>query len=210
MAARAATVVLVDIDARAIGAARRREPLTLRRRIETLPFDITDGAADAIVQAAAQERVPEPPLVPESPLPGSPYDLVIGDLLYSQLLYPALVDVGVSARTRAAILDRYAPMLVRGVVSRMQTSAKASRVLHLHDALAWGSGVEQPFQLQDVISQGMTDTRAALEMQHRGAGPHECDPQAALRSLGIPIQNTALWCWPFGGSVDYLVTAILT
>ncbi|MGI8862847.1 MAG: hypothetical protein ACR2JH_00365 [Solirubrobacteraceae bacterium] len=61
--------------------------------------DVTTGAAHAIIHAAARGQVPEPVLVTEAPLPGAPYDLVIGDPLYSQLLYPAMMDLGIQTRS---------------------------------------------------------------------------------------------------------------
>jgi hypothetical protein len=96
------------------GAAGRRYPRTLRRRIAVIEHDVTDGAADAVIAAAARGEVPERAQVPEAPLPGAPYDLVVADLLYSQLLYPAMLDLRVPERRRRCFLERYAPTLVRG------------------------------------------------------------------------------------------------
>jgi hypothetical protein len=144
----------------------------------------------------------------EDPLPGAPYDLVIGDLLYSQLLYPALLDLGVDTEHRAAILARHAPALTRAVAARFHASAP--RVVHLHDPLAWWDGHEQPVALEEILALTAVDgPDAALSLTARGLGPHESDPRAALADLGFSPAATALWRWPFSAGVDYLVCATL-
>lgn len=116
-------MTLIDIDHRAPRRARRRLPPALRRTVGVVGHDVTGGAADAVLRAAACGQIPDPVLVPEAPLPGAPYNLVIGDLLYSQLLYPAMLDLGVPDPRRRSVLDRYGPALVRGVVARLHASA---------------------------------------------------------------------------------------
>ena len=103
IAERAREIALIDLDEPAIRAARRRQPRGRRRRITTIEHDITHGAADQIAAAAARGTVPDAPVVPEAPLPGAPYDLVIGDLFYSQLLYPALIDLNIRRRTQSGV-----------------------------------------------------------------------------------------------------------
>jgi hypothetical protein len=210
LASRATEVVLIDIDAPAARAGRRREPRRLRRRIGVIEHDITAGAADAIAAAAARGDVPNPPPVPEAPLPGAPYDLVIGDLLYSQLLYPALLDLDVLEARRRAILARYAPPLTRGVVARLHASAPYGHVLHIHDPLAWWPGHPQPITLAPILGAARSDPVAALRLAARGRGPHESDPRHALAAFRIPIRATALWRWPFAPGVDYLACATLS
>ena len=68
-----------------------------------IEHDITHGVADRIAIAAAHAQVPPAATITEAPLRGAPYDLVIGDLLYSQLLYPALVDLDVPAARTARV-----------------------------------------------------------------------------------------------------------
>jgi hypothetical protein len=126
---RAGEVALIDLDRPAIRAARRHVPRGRRRRITVIEHDITQGAADAIAVAAANGEVPELPVFPEAPLPGALYDLVIGDLFSSQLLYPALVDLDVPAARTTAFLDRYAPVLTRMVVARLQQDPAAALTL---------------------------------------------------------------------------------
>ena len=210
IAERAGEVALIDLDEPAIRAARRRQPRRPRRRITTIEHDITHGAADEIAAAAARGTVPDAPVVPEAPLPGAPYDLVIGDLFYSQLLYPALVDLGIPAARSEAFVRRYAPVLTRAVVARLEISAPHGTVVHIHDPIAWWPGHPQHVTLELILQVAESDPAAALTLAVRGTGPRHSDPRAALRELSIPIHGTALWRWPFAPSVDYLACATIT
>jgi hypothetical protein len=206
IAGRAGSVALIDLDGKAVRGARQRTPRRLRRRIETVGHDVTGGAADRVAIAALRGEVPERSTVTEAPLPGAPYDLAIGDLLYSQLLYPALLDLGVEERRRDAFLGHYAPGLTRSVVARLHVSAPL--VVHVHDPLAWWPGHGQPVELGRILrlAEG-DDTSVALSAVARGSGPVESDPRVALRSFGIEPTRTALWRWPFAPGVDYLACA---
>ena len=172
-----------------------------------IEHDLTDGAADAVARAAALGAVPDPLEVRESPLPGGPYDLVVGDLLYSQLLYPALLDLGVPAARRRAFLQRYGDRLTRAVVARLHTSAPNRPVVHLHDPLAWSPGHRQTVSLRDILALAQRDPAAALRLAAEGEGPRECDPRCALARFRIPIHRTEMWRWAFAGDTDYLVCA---
>jgi hypothetical protein len=208
IARRAGSVALIDLDARAARSARRRLPWRLRRRVEVVGHDATGGAADRIVLAAVQGEAPGEVAAPVSPLPGAPYDLAIGDLLYSQLLYPALVDLEVPEERRAEVLRRHALTLTRATVARLHASAPT--VVHVHDPLAWWEGHEQPADLDGILRLAeVGDLDAALAAVARGVGPTESDPRAALRFLGLAARATALWRWPFAQGVDYLVCATL-
>lgn len=208
IARRAASVTLIDLDGPAARSARRRLPWRRRRRVEVIGHDVTGGAADRIVLAAAAGAPAEEASAPEGPLPGAPYDLAIGDLLYSQLLYPALVDLEVPEERRSEVLRRHAPSLTRALVTRLHASAPT--VVHVDDPLAWWDGREQPVAIAEIL--GLADAGdidGALALVARGIGPTESDPRAALRSLDIPIRATALWRWPFARGVDYLACATL-
>lgn len=205
LADRGARVALIDIDRRAIATARRRQPRAVRSRLSVVEHDITDGVADQVVTAAIRARVPATPTVPETPLPGAPYDLVVGDLFYSQLLYPALLDHGVPERRRRAFLDAYGPRIVRGVIARLHASSPV--VVHLHDPLGWWAEHEQPFTLDRILGLARTDVERALAAIRDGCGPADADPRAALDHFGIPILGTQLWRWPFCSGTDYLVCA---
>jgi hypothetical protein len=209
IAARAGSVALIDLDPKAAGVGRRRVPWRLRRRVEVVRHDATAGLADRIVLAAARGEDPGEMKAPDSPLPGAPYDLAIGDLLYSQLLYPALLDFEVPEERRTELLGRYAPLLTRVAVARLHASAPT--VVHVHDPLSWYEGHEQPVALDRILglAEGR-ETDAALAEIARGLGPIESDPRRALEALGIEPGATALWRWPFTEGVDYLACATLS
>ncbi|HWH19223.1 MAG TPA: hypothetical protein VN671_01720 [Solirubrobacterales bacterium] len=169
------------------------------------------ASADAQRSASAAADLPHLAAEPDGegrPLPGAPYDLVIGDLFYSQLLYPALVDLGVDPDRSAETLVRHAPGLTRAVVARLHASAPL--VVHIHDPIAWWDGHEQPVALGEILASAAGEgTDAALDLVARGVGPHESDPRAALADLDLTPTATALWRWPFAPGVDYLACATL-
>ncbi len=206
LARRAAHVALFDLDAHAARSARRSEPLRLRRRIAVVELDITAGAADAIA-AAARDRAPAPPAGGAAALPGGPYDLVIGDLLYPQLLYRALRDLAIPEPRQRAFLARYGPALTDLVAARLHASAPRGHVTHLHDMLGWWPGHRQPLGAAELLERGAADPHAALAAAGHCSGPHDTDPRAALRRLGRAPEATALWAWPFSADVTYLVCA---
>jgi hypothetical protein len=200
---------LIDVDPRASRTARRRQPRRIRGRINVIEHDVTHGAADQIAIAAAQGEVPVAPLIPESPLPDAPYDLVIGDLLYSQLLYPALCDLDVASVRTTAVLARYSPSLTRSVVARLHSSAPHGRVVHIHDPVGWWPGHSQPFTLAQTLAIAEVHPDAAVRLARRAAGPHHSDPRSALTAFGIPVRATSFWRWPFASDVDYLACATI-
>ena len=208
LARRARRVALLDLDSHAVRSARRREPLGLRRRISVIEFDVTDGAADAIAAAAAAAfGFPALADRPATPIPGVPYDLVVGDLLYSQLLYPALQDLGVPDARRRTLLARYSPVLTEFVVARLHASSPNGTVTHPHDMLGWWPGHHQRISADALLRRVAADTSAAVALARGGLGPHECDPRSALQRLGYAPHATALWSWPFNRDVTYLVCA---
>jgi hypothetical protein len=93
LAERAGRVDLLDVDPDAPRYARSRLPRALRRRIATRPLDVTTGAADRITRAARDATTPVRPTPPITPVGPLAYDVIVGDLLYSQLLAPALGDL---------------------------------------------------------------------------------------------------------------------
>jgi hypothetical protein len=207
IAGRAGSVTLIDLDPRAAQGARRRLGRAERPKVDVIGHDITEGAADAIVLGAlGGEEVDVP--ASTAALPGAPYDLVIGDLFYSQLLYPALLDIGADADRRAEALSRHAPALTRAAVARLHDSAP--RVVHVHDPIAWWDGHEQPVALVEILAAAAAEgPDAALDLSARGIGPHESDPRSALANLDLTPTATALWLWPFAPGVDYLACASL-
>ena len=214
---RARAVALIDIDPRAAEGARRRLPRAARRRVKVIGHDVTAGRADAIVHTALPSavdpthpyrRLGRPRSEPADPLPGAPYDLVIGDLFYSQLLYPALLDLGVDGDRIDEVIAAHAPSLTVAAVARLHASAPL--VVHVHDPLAWWDGHEQLVSLEEILDLASTDgPEAALALVAHGIGPCESDPRATLAELGLTTSATALWRWPFTAGVDYLACATL-
>ena len=210
LARRAGALVLLDVDPAAARAARRHVSLRRRRRVAVVAHDVTLGAADAVVSDVRRRREPRPRRPATDPLPGAPYDVVVGDLFYSQLLYPALLDAEVAeARIRAALVA-CAPALTRAAVARMHASAPDGVVVHVHDPIAWWDGHPQPVTLAEVLAAAARDPEAAVAVAARGRGPRESDPRAALRALGLPVAATAVWHWPFLDGVDYVVAATVS
>jgi hypothetical protein len=218
IAQRPGSVTLIDLDPLAARRARQRLGRAERAKVDVVGHDVTEGAADAIVLAALADDAPReaahlPHLAPGPdgegrPLPGAPYDLVIGDLFYSQLLYPALVDLGVDPDRGAETLVRHAPPLTRAVVTRLHASGP--RVVHVHDPIAWWDGHGQSVALEEILDVNAGQgPEAALVIAARGVGPYESDPRAALADLGLSPTTTALWRWPFAPGVDYLACATL-
>ncbi len=201
-----------DADRAALAALRDEEDAAAGRVAKKVA---PDGAANPGSRGYRGERGrpgsgrnPPPGCPPSIPLPGAPYDLVVGDLLYSQLLYPALLDLGIDPDRRAATLAHQGPALTRAVVARLHASAPS--VVHLHDPLAWWAGHEQPVALGEILSLAASDgPDAAIALAAGGLGPHESDPRTALAELGLSPAATALWRWPFAAGVDYLVSATL-
>jgi hypothetical protein len=209
LARRAGEVVLVDVDGRAPSAARRRLPRELRRRVAVEVHDVTGGAADALARAAAGGPAPAV-VLPTGELPGAPYDVVVGDLLYSQLLYPALVDLGLAPEAVRAAVMRHARHLTHALVQRLHASAPGGTVVHVHDPIAWWDGHPQPVRLDELLELAARDPQAAADRARTGQGPRESDPRDALAVLGLPVHATALWHWPFTDGVDYLACATVS
>jgi hypothetical protein len=207
LAARCDSLELLDLDSGASRRAVRREAPPLRGRLNVARADVTDGAADRIVQAALDGAEPERPLAPESPLPGAPYDVLVGDLLYSQLLYPGLLDAGLAQDAIGDCLQRFGQPLTDSVVARLHASAPNGVVLHVHDPLAWWDGHEQPVTLDEILA--APDAEHALALAALGHPPTGCEPRLSLAALGLEPRGTRLWQWPFQAGVDYLVCATL-
>jgi hypothetical protein len=227
IAERAGEVTLIDLDPISSKSARRRLGRAEGRKVGVIGHDVTEGAADEIVRGAMGGNAPDDEPAERSangaggpahltgepggqvrPLPGAPYDLVIGDLFYSQLLYPALLDLEVDPTVRDETLAEHAPPLTRAVVARLQASAPL--VVHVHDPIAWWDGHEQPVTLEEILTAYETEgPDAALALAARGNGPHGSDPRTALADLGLTPTATALWRWPFATGVDYLACATL-
>lgn len=195
---------LLDVDLEAVRGARRRIILR-RRRVRAIELDITAGAADRVAHAArtGQPGIAHAQIAAEA-LGCGPYDLLIADLLYTQLLYPALVDARLPAETIEQELRTSGEALTAGVVTRLH--ACAPTVVHVHDLLGFWEARPQPFTLQAVLQLAATDPVSALALADTGNTPTDSDPRPALKSLRAQTE-LALWQWPFEPGTDYLITA---
>ena len=207
LADRATRVDLIDFDARAARAARGRVHGDLRDRVAVVRQDVTDGIADRLVRSAVSGDLPAPLEAPPEPVGSGGYDVVIGDLLYSQLLYPALHDSALQPERVGVVLARVDRPLVASVVRRLHASAPGGTVVHVHDPLGWWAGHPQRVTLEEILEAAANDTDAALALVARGHGPSACDPRTIALELGCDPIETALWRWPFQEDVDYLACA---
>ena len=210
LAERAERVDLIDLDGRAARGARGRLPAGLRERIAVVRQDVTAGIADELARVAARGNLPAPREAPLEPVGAGAYDVVIGDLLYSQLLYPALRDSPLQPERVGVVLARIDRPLVTSVVRRLHASAPGGVVVHVHDPLGWWAGHPQRVTLEEILEAAETDSDAALALVARGHGPTACDPRAIALELGCEPLATALWRWPFQEGVDYLACATVT
>ncbi len=202
---RAGHLDLVDLDAAALRRAQRRL-LARRRALRLIVEDVTFGRADAISHAALGGHAPAPESS-KPPARAEAYDVVVADLLFTQLLYPALVDAGLPSGAIEGALRRHGQPLTDAVVAWLHASAPDGLVVHVHDVLGWWPGHPQPFALEDVLALAKRDPDAALHLAQQGDVPRGCDPRQAALDLGAEIIDTALWRWPFAPGVDYLVCA---
>lgn len=208
LARRAGELWLFDLDSTALHRARQRSRHA--DRVVVRQLDVTAGAADAITAAAIANREP-PRLSPNAgPLPGGPFDVVIADLLYSQLLYPALIDSGLGGEEIDDCLRRHGQALTDNVVRTLHATAPGGIVIHVHDLLGWWPGHRQPVTAVAIVSLFRADPTAGLELAALGNRPVGSDPLPAVRSLGAQILETSMWIWPFAPGVEYLACATVT
>jgi hypothetical protein len=213
LARRAGRLDLIDLDGGALRGARQHARSSDRPTVRALEEDVTGGAADAVVRAALA-RVPaaEAPVatVPGEPVGDGTYDVVVCDLLLTQLLYPALRGGDLSGGEIDAVLLRDGQRLTDGVVARLHAAAPGGTVVILHDVLGWWKGHQQPFTLDELLARGRDDPAAALGLARRGSLPYGCDPWLATRAAGARIVGTQLWRWPFAPGADYAVVGLIT
>jgi len=201
---RADRIDLIDLDATALRRARRR--VRFAQHVRTVREDITAGAVDAIVQRAHGKPMTVA-LPPPTPIGHGPYDVVISDLLATQLLFPALHDSGLRGPEIDRVLLDDGQALTNSVVARMHAAAPEGLVVHLHDVLVWSDNHKQPFPLETVLALAETDPAAAFTLAQQGNVPYGCDPLVASRSIGAKPTQTTFWRWPFAPGTDYLVNA---
>jgi hypothetical protein len=197
LARRAGRLDLIDLDPRALAGAVTRAGAG---DVRAVVADVTGGAADAVLAGAAE--VP----VPGGPVGDGGYDVVVCDLVLTQLLYPALKAAGTRSGPEIdAVLLRDGQRLTDGVVARLH--ATASTVVVLHDMLGWWKGHQQPFALDALLR---ARPHEALELARQGSLPYGCDPWLATRRAGARVVRTSLWRWPFAPGADYAVFGLVT
>lgn len=212
LARRAARLDLIDLDARALRGARRHVGAEHRHVVRDLEEDVTGGAADAVAgRALARATGPDPgPDVPRAAIGAGPYDVVVADLVLTQLLYPALRGGDLRGGEIDDVLLRHGQSLTDAVVARLHAAAPDGVVVILHDILGWWKGHQQPFTLDELLATGREDPAAALQLARRGSVPYGCDPWLATRNAGAHVVATQLWRWPFAAGADYAVFGLLT
>ena len=143
--------------------------------------------------------------VPREPIGTGGYDVVVADLLYTQLLFPALLDAAVPPRRRTPALRRHGQRLTDGVVRRLHASTTAGHVVHVHDVAGWWPGHDQPLTPEQVLA--AEPGPAALV--HRLGRPAGCDVGRSIRLTGDRVTSQRWWTWPFARDTTYLVQALV-
>lgn len=202
---RAGRLDLIDLDQAALTRARRRL-ITRRNVLNMIVEDVTFGRADAVTHATIHETPPPPTDWPRPDIAGT-YDVIITDLLLTQLLYPALSDADLPAAVIDQALQTHGQPLTDAVVAWLHASAPHGLVVHVHDLLGWWPGHPQPFTIDDIITLADRDPAAAIDLAHTGNVPYGCDPRQSCAAIDATIIDTALWHWPFAPQVDYLICA---
>lgn len=206
IAARAGSIDLVDLDATSLARARTRaEGASDRGAVVTeLVTDVTEGAADAILNALRSGNDPElPPRVAARAIGDGDYDLVVGDMLYTQLLHPGLIALDITGEAQRALMRTFDPPLVDALVRRLQRSlSPTGRTLHIHDVACWTAAHPQPMPLAEVL--------VNPDEHWRRLRRHDaCDPHLVLQRLGARIETVTWWEWPFEPNKQFLVRATL-
>jgi hypothetical protein len=197
---RAGRLDLIDLDARAVRATRRRLRLA-GVRAQAITQDVTGGAGERIVRGVVAQRPPRGTgAAPEIGRP--PYDVVIADQFLSQLLYPALADAGVTGRALDGALRAHGQSLTNAVVAGLLRAG--ALVVCVEDVLGWWEGRTQPFTVEDVLAAAPEEQLALLE---RGTPARGCNGRLALTAAGATVVDRAFWHWPFAAGTDYLVCA---
>lgn len=204
IAARAAEVVLVDVDADACHDAVRRTQRLRHDMVRVVHEDVTEGLADAVLVAAAGGCSPSRMVGGGSvrPVAGGGFDLAIGGLLYTQLLQAGLAELRLPALQERSIMERWEPVLTAALVRRLHASVSGGRVAHIHDLACWSPAHEQEVTLEWVLEDPM---RRARKLRRQDTS----DPMRAVAHSGLVIERSAWWTWPASSVHRYLVRGIV-
>lgn len=205
LASRVQHVDLIDFDTSSTDRAVSRLPEPLRARVTVIEHDVTGGSADLVLRALQQDApLPESLPLPYGPLGSGEYDLVVGDMLYTQLLHAGLIALGIEGTRQLELMRRYDPPLVRALVQRIEASVRSGgHAVHIHDLACWASNHAQPRTLDEVFED--PDHRWRELRRH-----DNCDPHLMLHKLGASIVQHAWWRWPFEPNKQFLVRATVS
>lgn len=211
LARRAGELDLIDVDAAVLRRTRRWLRLA-GVTARTATADITAGRADAIIADAIAGRT-QPHHGRDVggehvPLAHRVYDVIVVDLVLSQLLYPALAD----ARLPAGVIDRallgHGQALTDQVIADLAAAGRPGGLLIcVEDLLGWWAGHDQPFTLEELLVDATLDPDRPLRRAAKGRLAYGCDGRAALAAAGTHTVDRAWWRWPFATGTDYLVCA---
>ena len=205
LASRASEVHLVDLDVMAARRAIARERRSLRSRITAIEEDVTAGAAERVASAVIAGAGVRDAAVPREPIGTGGYDVVVGDLLYTQLLFPALLDAEVDPERRTPALRLHGQRLTDGVVARLHASTTGGHVVHVNDVAGWWPGHPQPLTPEQMLA----PEPGPAALLHRLGRPAGCDVPGSVRATGDVVASQRWWAWPFNDDTTYLVHAIV-
>lgn len=133
---------------------------------------------------------------------------MIGDLLYTQLLYPGLLDAGIPPERINATLDAVGQAMVDLAVRRIHASlGPTGTAIHLHDPISWMPDHQHPVTLQAILAADTAEqARELLDLGQQVSGGNV--RTAVTQDPRATILEEACWQWPFTPTVDYLVWAI--
>lgn len=199
---RVAHVDLIDFDSSSTSRAIDRVRVDQRDRVTVIEHDVTGGCADLVLRAVRDDApLPDALPIPYGALGTGNYDLVVGDMLYTQLLHAGLLALDVHGPRQHELMARYDPPLVNGLVQRIQASlAPHGHAVHVHDVACWASGHDQPLTLDEVLEDPFW-TWSKLRRHDA------CDPHLVLGTLGADVVDSHWWGWPFEPNKRFLVRA---
>ena len=199
---RAARVDLVDFDPSSTSRAVGRVADEARARLTVLEQDVTGGCADHVLRAVRDDQpLPEALPLPYDALGSGDYDLVIGDMLYTQLLHAGLIALEVFGERQHELMRRYDPPLVTALVHRIQASlAPGGHAVHVHDVACFSSSFEQPLTLDEALEDPFWNWTKLLRHDN-------CDPHLTLGTIGADVRESTWWGWPFEPGKQFLVRA---
>lgn len=202
---------LVDVDGAALRRTRRRLRLA-SVAAATITADITTGGADAIIADAVAGRTRPPrSYVGDAGRPvlaDRHYDVIVVDLVLSQLLYPALADARLPGPViDQTLLDHGEALTDQVIASLVAAAAPGGLLICIEDLLGWWAGHGQPFSLDELLADVALHPDNALRRAQQGRLAYGCDGRAALAAAGAHAVDRAWWRWPFAPGTDYLVCA---